>query len=81
MSSVSSSGIWPPIHSAYGLWWEYVRVAQFMMEHSQREVDGGSVITGRSVQNQRIERFWRDLFLGCIGFSMIFSISRKMLVA
>lgn len=41
---------------------ENEQVARFMLEHP------GSFIMGRSVHNQRVERLWRDLFTGCIGF-------------
>lgn len=42
---------------------ENVDVSLFMLQY--RGTGRGSMITGRSVHNQRVERFWRDLFEGC----------------
>ena len=39
-------------------------VSLFMLE--KRGPGRGSMITGKSIHNQRIERFWWDLFTGCI---------------
>ncbi|XP_033099824.1 uncharacterized protein LOC117103393 [Anneissia japonica] len=53
---------------------ENVIVANIMMQHPQRGV--GTFITGRSVHNQRIERFWRDVHTGCT--STFYNLFYKM---
>ena len=46
---------------------ENVDISEYMLNHPCRGPGRGSMITGRSVHNQRIERFWRDLYVGCIA--------------
>ena len=44
---------------------ENVLIAEYMISH--RGTGRGSVITGRSVHNQRVKRLWRDLFHCCVS--------------
>eukprot|EP00112_Aurelia_sp_Birch-Aquarium-sp1_P022602 Seg6421.1 transcript_id=Seg6421.1/GoldUCD/mRNA.D3Y31 product="hypothetical protein" protein_id=Seg6421.1/GoldUCD/D3Y31 len=43
---------------------ENVLVADYMIEKRGE----GSMITGKSTHNQRIERLWRDVFVGVLGY-------------
>lgn len=40
-------------------------VGYYMLSHPLRGPNCGCMIPGQSVHNQRIERWWRDLFVGC----------------
>ena len=47
---------------------ENVDVSMFLLTHPLRGPERSTVIVGRSVHNQRIERMWRDVYQGVLGY-------------
>ena len=61
-------GVGLPSHVSTDRGGENALIAEYNVIQ-QRGAGRGSIIMGRSVHNQRIERLWRDMFTGCVSYS------------
>lgn len=63
-------------------WGKNTLVSEYMLRHPLRGPGQGSFITGRSVHNQRIEHFWRDMFSSCISvfYYLLYSLEDNRLL-
>jgi hypothetical protein len=64
VAAVNEYGLPSRVRTDKGL--ENVQIADYMIKN--RGIHRGSIITGRSTHNQRIERLWRDVFQGVLSF-------------